>query len=125
MNLFEIATKEAWRFSNKNGREFTVEDLWRASEATIDDVYNTLQEQLAASATKSLTKRSTADTSIQNKIDLIDYVWNAREKDKEAKKTDAQNAVVKARLKELIAKKREDSMLELSIEDLEKQLAAL
>ncbi len=123
-NIFEIATKEKYRFPYKG--QITVEDLWDLSSAQLDTIYKTLNGEKKTTEEESLLgQRTTAEQTVLNKIDIVKYIFSAKQAEIEARKQKAENDEKKRRIMELIASKEDAALGEKSVEELKKMLADL
>lgn len=118
-NLFEIASKEKYRYPFKG--LVTTEDLWDLRAEDLDAIYKNLNAQKKRVNEDSLLSADTPeDKTLARKIEVVKHIFLV-------KQAQAENAV-KARLAadkrrkidELIAAKQDAKMAEMSIEDLEK-----
>jgi len=123
-NAFEIATKEKYRFPYKG--QISVEDLWDLSPAQLDIVYKTLNAAKKTTEEDSLLgKKTAAETTVLNMIEIVKYIFSAKQAEAEARKQQADNAEKKRRIMELIASKEDAALGEKSIDDLRKMLEEL
>ena len=121
-DIFVIAARKKYRFPF-NG-QISVEDLWDLTPAQLDKVYKTLKRDLIASReTDSLmTVRSAADADLENKVEIVRFVFDAKEEEKRLAVAKAELDAKKKRIREIIANKKEAELEGMSIEDLEKLL---
>jgi len=123
-NIFEIAAKEKYRFPYKG--QITTEDLWDLSSAQLDLIYKTLNAEKKTTEEDSLLgQRTAAEQTLLNKIELVKYIFSAKQAEIEARKQKAVNDEKKRRIMELIASKEDAALGEKSIDDLKKMLADL
>ena len=131
MNLFEIASREGYRFDSVKGA-LTVEDLWalplttRANGASLDSVAKQINSQLKTSVEESfVTQKTNADTTLTNKLELVKYIISVRMEEANVAKVRADKAQEKAKILEILARKQEQSLENSSEEDLLAKLAEL
>lgn len=131
MNLFEIASREGYRFDSVKGA-LTVEDLWalplttRANGASLDSVAKQINSQLKTSVEESfVTQKTSADTTLTNKLELVKYIISVRMEEANVAKVRADKAQEKAKILEILARKQEQSLENSSEEDLLAKLAEL
>lgn len=122
-NLFEIATKEKYRFPFKG--YVTVEDLWDLTPAQLDSVYKTLKADVTASNEESLMTSHPENALLNNKIELVKYIFTVKQQEAENRKTAAANAAKKKQITEILAKKQDDALSNMSEADLKKMLEEL
>lgn len=123
-NVFEIATKEKYRFPYKG--QISVEDLWDLTPAQLDIVFRTLNGEKKSTEEESLLGQKTAaETKLLNKIEIVKHIFSAKQAEAEARKQQAANAEKKRRIMELIASKEDAALGEKSIDDLRKMLEEL
>lgn len=120
-DLFALATRQKFRFPF-NG-QISVEDLWDLTPAQLDRVYKALKkDQKASNEETLLTTRSTEDTVLDNKIELVKFVFDTKMAEKQAAVLKAESDARKKHIKELIAIKKDKQLEALSMEELEKLL---
>ena len=131
MNLFEIASREGYRFDSVK-RALTVEDLWalplttRANGASLDSVAKQINSQLKRSVEESfVTQKTSADSTLTNKLELVKYIISVRMEEANVAKVRADKAQEKAKILEILARKQEQSLENSSEEDLLAKLAEL
>lgn len=121
--LFEKATREAWRFEYKG--LITVEDLWKLPKAALKVIFDA--EALKAAKKTGLetlgeTKETKEEALAKEKMELIRHIYEVKEKE-ELERLDAKKEKEKKdRVRELIAKKKDAALENLSVEELEKLL---
>jgi len=131
MNQFEKASRLKLRFDTAKG-SLTVEDLWdtpllsRANGLSLDTVARTLARSLKDTDTESfVVKTSKADEILQLKFDIVKHVIDTKLAEAEAAKTRAENHDKKGRIKEIIARKQNSKLEEMSEEELTAMVGAL
>ncbi len=123
-NIFETATKEKYRFPYKG--MISVEDLWDLSPAQLDGIYKTLNAEKKTTEEDSLLgQRSKAEQELLTKIELVKYIFAAKQAEIEARKQKTANDEKKRRIMELIASKEDAALGEKSVDDLKQMLAEL
>ena len=123
-NLFEVATKGKYRFTFKGS--ITIEDLYDLNTEQLDMIYQNLSTQVEKSEKKSLLKKKTAkDAELQNKLEIIEMIVTEKLVLIEAKT----NALIKSqkrkKLIELLDKKKNEALEDMSEEDILKELETL
>lgn len=123
-NIFETATKEKYRFPYKG--LISVEDLWDLNVNQLDGIYKALNAEKKTTEEDSLLgQRSKEEQELLTKIEIVKYIFAAKQAETEARKQKAVNDEKKRRIMELIAKKQDEALEEQSIDELEKMLAEL
>jgi hypothetical protein len=129
MNLFELATRNAYRFESTKGL-LTVEDLWQlplsSRGASLDDVAKTVYAQIkAAEEVSFVAKQTTANTTLNNKLEIVKHIIGVKMAEAEAAKIKADKAAERAKLTEILARKQEQSLENSTEEELLAKLAAI
>lgn len=133
MNLFEKATRKAYRFPTLKG-EMTVEQLWQLpltargiNTVDLDTVARTINNELKALGEESFVIKGTNPKrgELTEKLDIVKYIIDV----KQTEASDAEKRVARQqerqKLQELLAKKNDQELEGLSKEEIEKKLAAL
>jgi hypothetical protein len=122
--MFEKASRLKVRFNYKG--LCSVEDLWDMSLTTLDSIFKTLNAQNKTQKEESLLEvRSQEDTVLDLKIALVKHVFTVRSLEQKARADAAANAAEKQKLMGILAKKQDTELEGLSMEDLNKRIAAL
>lgn len=98
-NLFEIATKEKFRYNFKG--VITTENLWELSVEDLNTVYQQLSDDYSKMSRATLiktTKFNKEKTNIRMKIAIVEYIVNAKMEEAMG----AANAILKKAEKEKI-----------------------
>lgn len=120
-NIFALATRQKYRFPF-NG-QISVEDLWDLSPAQLDRVYKALKkDQKASNEETLLTVRTTEDAVLDNKIELVKFIFETKQTEKAAAVLKAESDAKKKHIRELISAKKDKQLEALSVEELEKLL---
>lgn len=123
-NLFEVATKNHYRF-NVRGL-ISTEDLWDLSQKDLDELYRSLVKKRKESAEDSLfEKKDKADAELENKIQIVKFIFEKKVEDKEKRAARTARAEEKRKLLELLAEKQDTALKGLSEDELKAKLAAL
>lgn len=119
-NLFEIATRKKFRYPY-NGM-ISTEDLWDLPVEKLDTIYKKLTKEKKNDEEDSLLTLKTKNNDLEDCIEIVKsvvaYKLNAAEEAK--KKAEARQK--NQRIMELIAKKQDEKLESLPIEELEKLL---
>lgn len=124
MNKFEVAVRNKYRFPYKG--MISVEDLWDLSLTSLDSVYKTLNSEKKQSEEDSL--MSTKDektTELQNKIDIVKYIYSEKVAEREKKKMETENKAKKQRIMEILANKQNAALENMSEEELKAMLESM
>jgi hypothetical protein len=126
--LFQMAAQFKFRYPYKG--MITTEDLWDLSPSQLDVVYKNLNKELKAIDGDSLIAGRSADEGVKanelkNKIEIVKYIFNGKQQAAELARMAAENAAKKQRILEVLAKKQDDAMQNMSEEDLMKMLNEL
>lgn len=124
MNKFEVAVRNKYRFPYKG--MISVEDLWDLSLTSLDSVYKTLNSEKKQSEEDSL--MSTKDertTELQNKIDIVKYIYSEKVAEREKKKMESENKAKKQRIMEILANKQNAALENMSEEELKAMLESM
>lgn len=124
-DLFFNAVKGKYRFPSERGF-LTVEQLFDVDLKTLDKIYGTLCEQKDAKPKKSLlSPREVGDVELDEKIDIVTRVYNYKNALIESRRAAAEKSRDKQKLLDILAKKREKALENLSEEELLKKLQEL
>ena len=124
INIFEAASKNKYRYPYKG--MITTEDLWDLTPAQLDIVYKALNKGVSEAQVSSLMHKVTeVDAELLNKIEIVKYIFNAKEAEAEARKNDAAKHAKKQRILDILAQKQEDALQRMSEDDLKKMLDEL
>ena len=123
-NIFEAASKNKYRYPYKG--MITTEDLWDLTQAQLDMVYKALNKGVSEAQVSSLMRKVTdVDAELLNKIEIVKYIFNAKEAEAEARKNDAAKHAKKQRILDILAQKQEDALQSMSEDELKKMLDEL
>ena len=123
-NIFEAASKNKYRYPYKG--MITTEDLWDLTQAQLDVIYKALNKGVSEAQVSSLMCKVTeVDAELINKIEIVKYIFNAKEAEAEARKNDAAKHAKKQRILDILAQKQEDALQNMSEDDLKKMLDEL
>lgn len=127
-NLFEMASQFKFRYPYKG--LITTEDLWDLSPDQLDVVYKTLNKALNSIQEDGLIQTKSADEGVEannlkNKLEIVKYVFASKQQAAELARMAAENAMKRKRIMEILAKKQDDALENMSEEDLKAALAEL
>lgn len=133
MNIYKEATKKHIRFNVGRLTNLTVEDVWNLpltgnGGTNLDALAIALNDQLKDDAPKSFvgdTRVSATAKDAQLKFDIVlDIIKTKQDEIKEATKAAVKSATIQ-QLRELKAKKNLEKFNDMSIEEIDEQLAEL
>lgn len=123
-NLFEIATRNRYRFNYKG--VMTVEDLWSLGVKDLDSIFKALNRQKKAADEDSLlATKSAADTELANKIELVKYIVSVKLAEAEDRKNADKKKEQRDKILAIMAKKQDAKFENMDMAELEAELAKL
>lgn len=123
-NLFEIATRNRYRFNYKG--VMTVEDLWSLRVEDLDAIFKMLNRQKKTADEDSLlATKSAEDQDLANKIDIVRYIVSVKMAEAAERVSAAEKKAQRDKIMEIVAKKRDKALEDMGIEDLMKKLEEL
>lgn len=123
-NLFEIATRNHYRFNYKG--VMTVEDLWSLRVEDLDAIFKMLNRQKKTADEDSLlATKSAEDQDLANKIDIVRYIVSVKLAEAADRVSAAEKKAQRDKILEIVAKKKDKALEDMGIEDLMKKLEDL
>lgn len=123
-NLFEIATRNRYRFNYKG--VMTVEDLWSLRVEDLDAIFKMLNRQKKTADEDSLlATKSVEDQDLANKIDIVRYIVSVKLAEAADRVSAAEKKAQRDKILEIVAKKKDKALEDMGIEDLMKKLEEL
>ena len=123
-NLFEIATRNRYRFNYKG--VMTVEDLWSLRVEDLDAIFKMLYRQKKTADEDSLlATKSAEDQDLANKIDIVRYIVSVKLAEAAERVSAAEKKAQRDKILEIVAKKKDKALEDMGIEDLMKKLEEL
>ena len=126
--MFEKASRLKVRFASSIGM-FSVEELWelpltsKTGKANLDDIARALHKQLKNDDNVSFVETSRkSDDRTQLMFDIVRHVIEVKIAENAVKAQEVANKEKRQRILEILEQKKEQSLLNLSIEELEKML---
>lgn len=119
-NLFEIATRKKFRYPY-NGM-ISTEDLWDLPVEKLDTIYKKLTKEKKNDEEDSLLTLKTKNNDLEDCIEIVKFVVAYKLNAAEEAKKKAEARRKNQRIMELIAKKQDEKLESLPIEELEKLL---
>lgn len=120
MDLFKKASKQKLRFSTDKGL-LTTEQLWDLSLKELDNLAIQLQDKVDYETKKTFLKTK-KETDIKSKLmfDIVVDILETKQEDQELAQKEKEAKEYNRKIDEIIAKKKEQSLEDKSIEELEK-----
>ena len=120
-NLFEGAARAKYRFPFRG--VITTEDLWDLSLQDLDRIFKTLNAESKQTQEESLLKVKDEHSEIlERKIEIIKHIVSVKQAEAEAVKESANRKAQKQRIMEIIAKKEDDALTNMSLDELKKMV---
>ena len=120
---FEIATREKYRFPFRG--VISVEDLWDLGVNDLNTVFQALRRGKKAAEEESLlddAPRTKDEEALDNKIDIVKYIAAVKKDEARARREAAAKHARNEKIKEIIARKQDESLANLPVEELQKLL---
>ena len=130
MNIFEQATRQAFRFESPKGF-LTVEDLWNlpltsnTGRANLDDIAKGLQAKLTSTALSFVTDTTPVNKVYQAKFDVVIHIINTKISEAKAAEQASLAREKKQKIMAIIEQKSDLRLADSSLEDLQAMLEAL
>ena len=126
--LYEMASQYKFRYHFKG--MITTEDLWDLSKSELDTVYKTLNKELNAVQEEGLLQTKSVDEGVKandlkNKMLIVKYIFTSKQQAEELDRIAAENAMKRKRIMEVLAKKQNDALENMTEEELQAALAEL
>ena len=125
-SIFEFATRNKLRFPYKGS--ISVEDLWDLSQKQLNDVYKILKKELKlVSEEENLMSLEKEDPYIELniKVEIVKHIFNVKKVEAQQREDAVIKAEKKQRILDILAKKQDDSLNNMSEDELIKMLDAL
>lgn len=130
MNIFEQATRQAFRFESPKGF-LTVEDLWNlpltsnTGRANLDDIAKGLQQTLSNLAVSFVTDTTPVNKVYQAKFDIVLHIINTKSAEAKAAEQASLAREKKQKIMAIIEQKSDMRLADSSLEELQAMLEAL
>lgn len=123
-NMFEMATRLKFRFPYRG--MISVEDLWDLDVEQLDAVYKVLNKDAQKSQEESLLSTPRiGDADLNAKIEIVKHIFQVKQTEEAERKAMAENAMKRKRILEILAKKQDTALENMSEEELQAALAEL
>ena len=124
MELFEIATREKYRFPFRG--QISVEDLWDLSMKDLDAVFKTLKKEAGVSNEESLlVVKKQEDSDLSRKIAIVKRIFEIKNAEIEAAKIAKERADQRQKIMEVIASKKDAELQGKSLAELQAMLESM
>lgn len=121
MDIFAIATRNKYRFPHRG--MLTVEDLWDLPLSQLDQVFKALNKDIKQAQEESLmTTPNDEDAELFNKIEIVRFIFDAKRAEAEVRKAAAASAEKRQRILEVLAKKQDKALEDMSEDELVQML---
>lgn len=131
MNIFEQASRKCLRFKSNIG-DLNVEQLWdlpltttKANGVSLDNIARAIHKKLETTDISFVQSPSRETGELRLQMDIVKHIIDVRLKENQAAVDAKHKADRKAKLQEIIERKREDELGGKSIEELEAELKSL
>lgn len=122
--MFEKAVRNKFRFFYKG--QISTEDLWDLTVEALDQIYRDLVKSIKSTEDESLlAKPSKEEELLKEKAAIVKYIVGVKLQEQEAAKVAKENKAKKARIMEVLEKKQEAALANMSEDELNKLLATL
>lgn len=119
--MFEKAVRMKLRFDYKGS--LSVEELWDLSVQELDSIYKTLNTKLKTSNEDSLLasgKKTKETAELELKVELVKHIVAIKLDEQAAKKKTADNKAKKQKLLEVLERKQNQAVENMSEDDIKK-----
>ena len=122
--MFATATRKKFRYPFRG--QISTEDLWDLNLTELDSIYKTLtKEAKAKDDGESLLAQNKIDEDLLLKINIVKTVFETKQEEANAAKVASEKAKKKEKLMAILARKQDDSLEQMSEEDLKKMIEEL
>ena len=126
--LFEMASQFKFRYPFKG--MISTEDLWDLSQSDLDSVYKALNKELNSIEEEGLIQTKSASEGVKandlkNKLMIVKYIFTSKQQAAELDRIAAENAMKRKRILEILAKKQDNALENMSEEELQAALNEL
>lgn len=129
MNLFEMATRQAWRFPSTKGH-LTVEQVWQLPLQSrdgfdLDSVAKSINATVKQAAEESFVTPAKADDTARNQLDLVRHIIAVKMAERDAAKASVLVAEQRRKIVDALERAESKELEGKSPEELRAALAAL
>ena len=119
-----MATRLKFRFPFRG--MISVEDLWDLTVEQLDAVYKALNKDIKQSQEESLLSAPhVGNADLNAKIEIVKYIFQVKQDEEAERRAAADNAIKRRRILEVLAKKQDNALENMTEEQLEAALAEL
>lgn len=123
--MYKVASKMKLRFATSKGN-LSVEDLWDLNLVALDKLAVAVDEELSKSPRKFFIAETTPENEVAKlKLDILKDIIKTKMEEKNKKDAEKQRLSEKNRLLEILARKEQANLENLSEEELRKRIAEL
>lgn len=116
-NIFEFAVRNKLRFNYKG--VISVEDLWDLNVEELDFIYKKLNAQAKTETEESLLEtKSSKNITLQTQLEIVKHIVKTKQEDKKEQMEKQAKASERARLREILARKQEENLEQLTEEEI-------
>lgn len=124
MNIFEIASKNKYRFNYKG--VITTEELWDLSLKELDMIWKDLNSKIKRGQEESLMRTvSKEDKVLENKAAIVKYIFDVKQDEQIKAEKRAERHAERQKLLTIKYEKENEALKNSSIEEIEAKLAEL
>jgi len=130
-NLFEVATRQKYRFASNKG-ELTTEQLWELplkakNGFDLDTVARSVYQDLKATSEESFVEVSQNPNKavLEQKLEIVKHIIAVKQDERKKAEEKAANAAERKRLLEILAKRQDEELEGLSKEEIEQRIKEL
>ena len=129
MNLFEIASRQAWRFPSVKG-QLTVEQLWQLPLQSrdgfdLDGVAKNVNADVKTQTEESFVTPVKVDDTPRLKLDLVRHIISIKLAERDAAQSARARAEERQKLLNILERKQDATLEAASVEEIQKRLAEL
>lgn len=122
--MFETATRKKFRYPFRG--QISTEDLWDLNLPELDSVYKALtKEAKAKDDGESLITENKPDKELLLKIDIVKHVFETKQNEMKKYEEEIVRAKKKEKLLDILARKQDNSLEQMSEEELKKAIEEL
>lgn len=127
MNIFEYATRNKIRFSTERGN-LTVEDLWdlpliSTRGLSLDQIGRDLRKAIRENEEESLVEvYNPIENEMTIMFNIVKHIIDTKQQENINRKNKAEKDLKIKKLEEILVRKTEDSLNELSIDDIQAEI---
>ena len=126
--LFEMASQLKFRYPYRG--MITTEDLWDLDVEQLDAIYKAMNKELNSIQEEGLIQTKSAVEGVKanylkNKLEIVKYIFTSKQQAAELDRIAAENAMKRKRIMEVLAKKQNDALENMSEEELQAALTEL